>query len=260
MTTPDPSHYARLPVSHLRRLVRQASYEELPGLIRVLSADPRRGCQALVLQARRRWQREQEERESYRQRYTYERRLWRRGLRVVAGVDEAGRGPLAGPVVAAAVVLDPDVYLPGLKDSKQLDARRREGLYRMILARALAVAVASAPAARVDRLNIHRAGLAAMARAVGRLPLRPEAVLVDGFTIPDLTVPQQALVGGDNLSNSIAAAAVVAKVHRDRLMLALHRRAPQYGFARHKGYPTRDHRQAISRFGPSPYHRRSFQW
>lgn len=260
MTPPDPEHYHRLPLAQLSRIVRQAAYEELPRLMRILAADPRRGSRSLLVQARRRWQRERGERVLYQRRFAYERTLWRRGLQVVAGVDEAGRGPLAGPVVAAAVVLAPDVYLPGLKDSKQLDARRRERLYQMILARALAVAVAAAPAARVDRLNIHRAGLAAMARAVGRLPVQPEAVLVDGFTIPDLPMPQQAVVGGDNLSNSIAAAAIVAKVHRDRLMLALHRRAPHYGFARHKGYPTREHRQAISRFGPSPHHRRSFQW
>ncbi|HLS88893.1 MAG TPA: ribonuclease HII [Sphingobacteriaceae bacterium] len=240
--------------------MREAPFEDLPRLMEALAADPRRGCRSLAEQARRRWQREQEERAAYRQRFAHELRFWRRGLRLVAGVDEAGRGPLAGPVVAAAVVLEPDAYLPGLKDSKLLDARRRERLYRLILARALAVAVAAAPAARVDRLNIHRAGLAAMARAVGRLPVRPQAVLVDGFTIPGLPLPQEALVGGDNLSNSIAAAAVVAKVHRDRLMLALHRRAPQYGFARHKGYPTQEHRQAISRFGPSPHHRRSFKW
>lgn len=190
----------------------------------------------------------------------FEREFWRRGLRRVAGVDEAGRGPLAGPVVAAAVILPPGARLPGLDDSKRLSPAVRLRLYRRILRVAVAVAVGHASPREVDRLNVHRAAQEAMRRALRRLCPPPEAVLVDGLPLPGLELPQRAVVGGDALCRSIAAASVVAKVWRDRLMDRLDRRYPQYGFARHKGYPTRDHRLALERYGPSPVHRQSFRW
>lgn len=249
-----------IPLGQLADRVRQTPWAELPDLIQRLAADPRRGGQALAHRAQRRWEWERADRARFHKAFHFERALWQQGLATVAGVDEVGRGPLAGPVVAAAVVLAPDVYLPGLKDSKLLQPRQRDELYRLILAQATAVSVAGVPAAGVDRLNIHRAGLAAMARAVARLPAVPGALLVDGFNIPGVAVAQKALVGGDSRSNSIAAAAVVAKVHRDRLMQVLHHRFPQYGFAHHKGYPTEEHRTALRRFGPTPHHRRSFSW
>lgn len=267
MNTPQPDPQPNrqpnpkpLSLGQLTDLARTMPWTELPDLIRQLETDPRQGGRQLAQRARRRWQREQADRLRFGRAFRYEREYWQRGVTLVAGVDEVGRGPLAGPVVAAAVVLPPDLYLPGLKDSKLLSAAQREGLYHQILAQATAVAVAGVPAVGVDRLNIHQAGLTAMARAVRRLQRPPAALLVDAFHIPGLGVVQQALIGGDRLSNSIAAAAVVAKVHRDRLMKILHRRYPEYGFANHKGYPTAAHRQALHRYGPTPHHRRSFRW
>ena len=180
------------------------------------------------------------------------------GPGLVAGVDEAGRGPLAGPVVAAAVVLDDLQTIKGLADSKALSPRRRERLYDEIRAKALCCSVAEASVEEIDRLNILQATLLAMCRAVEGLRLRPQCVLVDGNRLPVLPVQAQAIVKGDARVPTISAASILAKVHRDRLCLALDERHPQYGFAAHKGYPTAEHLQALRRFGPCPAHRRSF--
>lgn len=185
-------------------------------------------------------------------------RLRRGGARLVAGVDEVGVGPLAGPVVAAAVVLGDDVDLPGLDDSKRLGAATRERLAREIRERALAWAVGEVEPAEIDRLNVYRAALEAMRRAVLGLRVVPDRLLVDARRIPGVDVPQTALVDGDACDGSIAAASIVAKVHRDALMERLDRRLPGYGFARHKGYATREHLRALRRLGPSDVHRRSF--
>lgn len=182
------------------------------------------------------------------------------GLAPVAGVDEAGRGPLAGPVVAAAVILDPDAIPPGLADSKLLDEPRREALYEAVMATALAAAIASAPPARIDATDIRKATLHAMAQAIMGLALPARHVLVDGRDVPPLPlgVTGEAIVDGDALVLSIAAASILAKVHRDRLMRQVDRAAPGYGFALHKGYGTRAHREAILRLGASPHHRMTF--
>jgi len=181
-----------------------------------------------------------------------------RGPGLLAGVDEAGRGPLAGPVVAAAVMLDELHRVKGLADSKTLSPRRREQLYDEIRAKALCCCVAEASAMEIDQLNILQATLLAMRRAVEGLRLRPHIVLVDGNRLPVLGMPAQAIVKGDAKVQAIAAASIVAKVHRDRLCLALHERFPQYGFAAHKGYPTAEHLQALQRHGACAEHRRSF--
>ncbi|MBV8899124.1 MAG: ribonuclease HII [Verrucomicrobia bacterium] len=189
----------------------------------------------------------------------YENELRARGIRVVAGVDEAGRGPLAGPVVAAAVILPKDFRLPGLTDSKQLSAAVRERLFLALRTdRAVAVAVGMAPAWEIDQVNILQATHRAMQRALGTLEWRPQHVLVDGLPVPSLVLPQTAIVGGDAQSLSIAAASVIAKVTRDRLMEGWHRRFPHYGFDRHRGYPTKEHLQRLRTYGPCPIHRRSF--
>ena len=175
---------------------------------------------------------------------------------LVVGVDEVGRGPLAGPVVAAAVALDPHAIPDGLDDSKRLPAARREELSAAILRSARMVALVSLPAPVVDRMNIRRAALLAMRRAVLSLPTRPARVLVDGKdTIPDLPMPCVAMVDGDARSVSIAAASIVAKVARDRMMVVADGRWPAYGLAGHKGYPTGAHREAIIEHGSSPLHR-----
>jgi len=176
----------------------------------------------------------------------------------VAGVDEAGRGPLAGPVVAAAVILPDDADLPGLTDSKKLTAARRVALAGQIRGQALAWAIAQASVEEIEQLNILRASLLAMRRAVLSLARSPESVVVDGNQLPDLPMPARSIVGGDGLVASISAASVLAKVDRDARMAALDAVYPVYGFARHKGYGTREHLDALAQFGPCPIHRRGF--
>lgn len=177
---------------------------------------------------------------------------------LVAGVDEAGRGPLAGPVVAAAVILDERAPIPGLADSKVLSPGRREQLFERICDRALCVQVAQASVEEIDRLNILQATLLAMRRAVEGLRLLPHQVLVDGNRLPVLRVPALAVVRGDATVAAISAASIVAKVHRDRICARLHEAHPQYGFDGHKGYPTAAHLAALRRHGPCVAHRRSF--
>lgn len=177
---------------------------------------------------------------------------------LIAGVDEAGRGPLAGPVVAAAVILDDLKPIKGLADSKQLTAKRREKLYDEIRAKALCCSIAEASVEEIDRLNILQATMLAMQRAVAGLRLKPAKVLVDGNRLPPLDVLAEAIVSGDALVPAISAASILAKVTRDRQLEALDLRHPAYGFAQHKGYGTAQHLQALQQFGPLPEHRRSF--
>jgi ribonuclease HII len=176
----------------------------------------------------------------------------------IAGVDEAGRGPLAGPVIAAAVILDPENPVIGLKDSKQLTPSRREALYLEITQKAIAWEVGRAGVEEIDRLNILQATLLAMRRAVVRLSPPARYVLVDGNQCPRLDCPVEAVVGGDSTIAAISAASIIAKVTRDREMVELDRRYPGYGLARHKGYPSREHLLALQRLGVTPLHRRSY--
>ncbi|NMQ20577.1 ribonuclease HII [Candidatus Competibacter phosphatis] len=177
---------------------------------------------------------------------------------LIAGVDEVGRGPLAGPVIAAAVILDPARPIAGLADSKKLSPARRERLALSIRANALAWALGRAEVAEIDRLNIFQASLLAMQRAVEALPMTPDRVLVDGKHCPPLACPCTAIVKGDATVPAISAASILAKVTRDAELRELHDRYPRYDFARHKGYPTAVHREALRRYGPCPEHRRSF--
>ncbi|HKQ60441.1 MAG TPA: ribonuclease HII [Candidatus Polarisedimenticolaceae bacterium] len=187
-----------------------------------------------------------------------ERELWERGIARVAGVDEAGMGPLAGPVVAAAAIFPPGVGLRGVDDSKRLTAERREELAVQIRASAVAWSVVRLEPAEIDRYNIYHAGLIAMRRAVDALAVPPEHLLVDGRRIPGLTLPQERLIKGDATCHAIAAASILAKTERDRLMAGFEQEYPGYGFAEHKGYATAAHRAALRLLGPSPIHRRSF--
>ena len=177
---------------------------------------------------------------------------------LVCGVDEAGRGPLAGPVVAAAVILDPENPIAGLNDSKKLSAKRREALAIEIRAKALAWAVSEASVEEIDQINILQASLLAMQRAVRSLTIAPERALIDGNRCPELPCPAEAIIGGDGKVASIAAASILAKTVRDAGMLELHQRYPQYGFDRHMGYPTALHLAALQEHGVSPIHRRSY--
>jgi len=189
---------------------------------------------------------------------TLEQALHREGCHAVAGVDEAGRGCLAGPVTAAAVIMHPDRGIAGLADSKILTARQRDVLYACIIDEAAAWSVVSIPVDEIDRINIHQASLLAMRTALEALAPAPDAVLVDGFAIPQLPWRQQTIIKGDLTCAVIAAASIVAKVTRDRLMHDLHAADPRYGFDRHKGYGTAEHVRALQRHGRSPHHRRSF--
>ena len=184
-------------------------------------------------------------------------RRW--GFYRVAGCDEVGRGCLAGPVVAAAVILDPDRYIAGVCDSKTITAAERERLYGVITRKALAWSVASADPAEIDTINIHQASLQAMRRAVLALAPLPDCVLVDAFRIPDLPLAQRGVLHGDRRCSAIAAASIVAKVTRDREMVAHHSNDPRYGYDRHKGYATAVHLAAVALHGYSPIHRRSFR-
>ncbi len=178
---------------------------------------------------------------------------------LICGVDEAGRGPLAGPVYAAAVILPPNPEIPGLNDSKKLTEKKREALFPIICETAIAYSIASASEEEIDRLNILQATFLAMRRAVEGLNVSPDLILIDGNqTPPGLVVPAQTVVKGDALSASIAAASVLAKVSRDRYLLDLDKQYPQYGFKKHKGYGTKAHYEALSQYGVSPVHRRSF--
>ena len=190
--------------------------------------------------------------------YAYEKRAGEQGFSAVCGIDEAGRGPLAGPVCAAAVILPPDCDIPGLNDSKKLSEKKREALFPVIQEKALAFGVGWATAEEIDRVNILQATFLAMARAVEALPAPADYALVDGNRMPPLPIPGETIVKGDATSASIAAASILAKVSRDRLLRQLDEEHPEYGFAKHKGYGTKAHYEAIRKYGLLPEHRRSF--
>jgi len=177
----------------------------------------------------------------------------------IAGVDEVGRGPLAGPVIAAAVIFPPAVLIPGITDSKKLTAQQREALFPLIREKALAIGLGSVDAGEVDRINILQAALKAMKTAVLRLSISPDLLLVDGNRALDLTLPQQCLIRGDARSLTIGAASIVAKVIRDKMMESCQVRFPEYNFPGNKGYGTREHLEALRRYGPCPLHRRTFK-
>ena len=193
----------------------------------------------------------------------YEERLYREGnscgkIEYIAGVDEVGRGPLAGPVVAAAVILPPDFAVLGVNDSKKLSPAKREALYDEIMDKAEAVGVGMASPARIDEINILQATYEAMREAVAALNVAPDLLLNDAVTIPGISIPQVPIIKGDAKSVSIAAASIIAKVTRDRLMVQYDKILPGYGFAQHKGYGSREHIEAIRRLGPTPIHRQTF--
>lgn len=247
-----------LKVSQIASLLQQQ--QELPlRVLESLQTDPRTGVKRLLenwLDSKRR--REQESRR-LRELYLYESAYYRQSQPLVAGIDEAGRGPLAGPLVVAAVVLPEFAHLPGLNDSKQVTAKQREKLYALIQETALAISWQSIPVDVIDEKNIYQATVYGMYRAVEALQPAPQAVLIDAVKLPLLPIPWQAIIGGDALSASIAAASVIAKVERDRMMSELNQQYPGYGFDKHKGYATKEHLAAIWRLGPTPAHRRSFE-
>lgn len=235
-----------------------AAAEVAPEMLALLAADPRAAIARLLERRQRRLAALAAEEARLESLLAYERNYYDQGCRLVAGVDEAGRGPLAGPVVIGAVILPPDCRITGLDDSKRLTAEQREDLYIRIREKAVAVSHAVIGVADIDRINIYQATVKGMYAAVAALAPAPAAVLVDAVPLRLLTVPHQAIIGGDALSASIAAASIIAKVERDRIMTGLDREYPAYGFARHKGYATPEHLAALRRCGPCAVHRRSF--
>ncbi len=228
-------------------------------LLALLEKDRRVGARRLALKCSRRFDLLEAEKDRIKRLTKLERSFWDRNFQWVAGVDEVGRGCLAGPVVAAAVILPPRIGIPALDDSKKLNPEKREELLREILEKAVAVGIGQVEAEEIDRANILQASLKAMRLALADLRLKPQQVLVDGHQTPQSPFPEMAVVDGDGRSQSIAAASVVAKVYRDRLMLERERQYPQYGFARHKGYGTHQHLDALQQHGPCALHRRSFR-
>ncbi len=229
------------------------------GLLKQLGEDPRAGAKALLAALKKQQTARRSEGQRLRQMLKFESELWAEGYVQIAGVDEAGMGPLAGPVCAGAAILPRGYKLPHLDDSKKiLDEAQREALAGTIKRDAVAWAVGIAEVPEIDSLNIYHAGLLAMRRAIEGLSVAPDFVLVDARKVPGLAVPQRGIIKGDAQSLSIAAGAMIAKTTRDRLMQELDRAHPGYGFASHKGYPTPAHLDAIARLGVLPFHRRSF--
>ena len=223
-----------------------------------LIADPRRGAKTILDAIARRRAENRSEGQRLRKLLQFESALWAAGVLHVAGVDEAGMSPLAGPVAAAAVIFAPGSRIPEVDDSKKLDAGTRDKLALEIKERAVAWSVAFAEVDEIDRINIYWAGLLAMRRAVEGLRVVPQHILLDARRLRELETPQQAIVNGDGKSLTIAAASILAKTARDALMCKLDTEYPGYGFSKHKGYPVREHVAALARLGASPVHRRSF--
>lgn len=224
-----------------------------------LEQDTRTGVRAIAEQVRKKQKAQAREKARLEQMLTIEKKLRERGIQHIAGVDEAGRGPLAGPVVAAAIILPPDTLIPGLNDSKALSEKRRAELFEIIHNTALAIGVGKASPQEIDKYNIRNATHHAMCEALASLNISPNRVLIDGNALPGSPFPEQSVIGGDRKSLSIAAASVIAKVTRDRLMIDYHAQYPAYGFASHKGYGSADHLAALQKHGPCPIHRQSFR-
>lgn len=218
-------------------------------------ADSRKAAQRLV----RRYERKQAERARVAALYKYENAAIAEGARYIAGVDEAGRGPLAGPVSVAAVILPNDLYLPKLNDSKKLSSKVREELFEEIHAKAIAIGSALIDAKTIDRINIYQATINGMYESIFSLSPQPQKVLIDAVKLDRLSIPSESIIHGDAKSASIAAASIIAKVTRDHLMDAYDRQYPEYGFAQHKGYGTAAHLAALKKYGPCPIHRLSFE-
>lgn len=228
-------------------------------IINSLKQDPR----VSVTRQLEKWQQQQQhlllEKQRIQRLYKQERLLVRCGYNLIAGVDEAGRGPLAGPVVVGAVILPMGYHLPCINDSKKLSAKQREKLYHLIKEVAIAVQYVVIDRETIDQVNIYQATILGMYTAIQQLVPQPDAVLIDAVPLPDLAMPSVSLIGGDAISASIGAASIIAKVERDRIMLELDEKFPQYGFAKHKGYGTAEHMKALAQYGPCPMHRQSFE-
>lgn len=222
-----------------------------------IKEDHRVGVRNLYTRWHKEFSRKKEQKREFYKLRKYEESLWEKGYDFIGGIDEVGRGPLAGPVVASCVILSPQFFLPGLIDSKKISEQKREKFFSRIIEEAVAVGIGMATAEEIDRLNIYEATKLAMYRAISDLPIKPNYLLIDAMTLEN-EIPQQSIIKGDLKSISIAASSIVAKVTRDTYMKKLAEKYPQYGFENHKGYGTREHIRAIEKYGPMKEHRKTF--
>ena len=243
-------------IAQIRAEFENAQESEWSSLYEKYETDERAGVQSVIQKHQKKEQSLRKERERLIEMRKYEEQY--KDCKFICGIDEAGRGPLAGPVVAGAVILPADCEILYLNDSKKLSAAKREQLYDEIMEKAIAVGVGMASPARIDEINILQATYEAMRTAVSELGVKPDVLLNDAVTIPEITIPQVPIIKGDAKSVSIAAASIIAKVTRDRLMVQYEEVLPGYGFAKHKGYGSKEHIEAIRRLGPTPIHRRTF--
>lgn len=246
----------KLTINEIAEKLKTIENEEDPVLVKIMG-DERKGVQNLI----KKWHKQREQqrliREKFQNMTIYERKVRSEGFHFIAGIDEVGRGPLAGPVCAAAVILPEAFFLPGIDDSKKLSEKRRDELYEVIQKEAIAISVTMVSADEIDVINIYQATKKAMLTAVAQLSTTPDFLLIDAMKL-ETPFPQESIIKGDAKSISIAAASIIAKVTRDRFMVTLAEQYPQYGFAQNAGYGTKEHLVAIEKYGITPYHRKSF--
>jgi len=248
-----------LSITQVKELLSSADDKRQQEIICLLEDDGRTGIRRLINALKSGQQKAKQSEKEFNRLCSFELKLRSRGFIEIAGADEAGRGAFAGPLVAAAVVLPPRFYLPGLKESKQLTSRARDEYYEIITDRALDWQIEVISPTIIDQKGLHKANLYALEKAVLGLSATPDFVLIDGFALPGLKLPKTSLIRGDKLSISIAAASILAKVRRDRIMVSYSDQFPQYGFEKHKGYGTKEHAQALKIYGPSLIHRLTFK-
>ena len=240
-------------------LLLETEGEHIQPLLQAMDEDHRKGVQKAAAVYRKRRDKRRKEEARLKGMLCYEEKLYAKGYRYIAGIDEAGRGPVAGPVTVAAVILPIRPLIYGLNDSKKVSPKKREELFDTIINEAIAVSCINFSEEDIDRYDIYHATQLAMYTAVKTLDISPQAVLIDAMPLPDLEIYHESIVGGDAQSQSIAAASIIAKVTRDRIMEEYDRQYPRYGFAEHKGYLTQAHKDAIAQYGPCPIHRKSFE-
>ena len=245
-------------ISEIKEILGNCSMEELPEQIKQFEEDSRKGVQTALASFQKKYEKHQQELARLEEILTYERGLWEAGYDLVAGIDEVGRGPLAGPVVAAAVILPKECKIEGVNDSKKLSAKKREDLYDIILEKAVSYGIGVVSNERIDEINILQATYEAMREALSQLKPKAEYILADAVTIPMVSTPQRGIIKGDAKSMSIGAASIVAKVYRDRMMEAYEEVYPGYGFASNKGYGAAEHIEGIRKQGITPIHRKTF--
>ena len=245
-------------ISEIKEILGNCSMEELPEQMKQFEEDSRKGVQTALASFRKKYEKHQQELARLDEILTYERGLWEAGYDLIAGIDEVGRGPLAGPVVAAAVILPKECKIEGVNDSKKLSAKKREELYDIILEKAVSYGIGVVSNERIDEINILQATYEAMREALSQLKPKADFILADAVTIPMVSTPQRGIIKGDAKSMSIGAASIIAKVYRDRLMEAYEEVYPGYGFASNKGYGAAEHIEGLKKLGPTPIHRKTF--